>query len=68
VTKLRRHHQAGVPHYWLIDQVDGTLTVLRHTAEGYLLALRATAGERVRAEPFDAVELLVSVLLGGDED
>lgn len=68
VTKLRRYHQAGVPHYWIIDQVDKTLTVLRHTTEGYLLALRATSGERVRAEPFEAVELSVSVLLGGDED
>jgi Uma2 family endonuclease len=68
VTKLRRYHQASVPHYWIIDQLDGTLTVHRHTADGYLVALRATAGERVRAEPFDAVELHVAVLLGRDED
>ncbi|MFZ5892777.1 MAG: Uma2 family endonuclease [Myxococcota bacterium] len=68
VTKLRRYHQAGVPHYWIIDQVDSTLTVHRYTGDGYLVALRATAGERVRAEPFDAIELQVSVLLGDDED
>lgn len=68
VTKLRRYHQAGVPHYWIVDQVDGTLTVHRHTSDGYLVALRAAAGERVRAEPFDAIELQVSVLLGADED
>jgi Uma2 family endonuclease len=66
VTKLRRYHQAGVPHYWILDQVDRTLTVHRHTPEGYLLALRAEEGETVRAEPFEAVEPDVRVLLGGD--
>jgi len=68
VTKLRRYHQAGIPHYWLLDQIDDTLTVHRHTNDGYLVALRATAGERVRAEPFDAIEVSVAVLLGADED
>jgi len=68
VTKLRRYHQAGVPHYWILDQMDRTLTVYRHTADGYLVVLRATAGERVRAEPFDAIELEVVVLLGDDPD
>jgi Uma2 family endonuclease len=68
VTKLRRYHQAGVPHYWILDQVDRTLTVHRHTPDGYLVALRAVAEERVRAEPFDAIELQVAVLLGDDPD
>jgi len=68
VTKLRRYHQAGVPHYWILDQVDRTLTVHRHAADGYLVALRAVADERVRAEPFDAIELHVAVLLGDDPE
>ena len=68
MEKLRRNHHAGVPHYWIIDQMESTLTVHRHTAYGYLVALRAESGEQVRAEPFEAIELLVSVLLGGDED
>jgi Uma2 family endonuclease len=67
VTKLHRYHQAGVPHYWIVDQIDNTLTVHRHTKEGYLVALRATAGERVHAEPFEAIEVQVSSLLGADE-
>jgi Uma2 family endonuclease len=66
VTKLRRYQQAGVPHYWIIDQVDRTLTVHRHTPEGYLVALRAAEQEMVRAEPFEAIEIEVRVLLGGD--
>jgi Uma2 family endonuclease len=68
VKKLRRYHQAGVPHYWILDQLDHTLTVYRHTADGYLVALRAGAEERVRAEPFEAIELQVAVLLGADEE
>jgi Uma2 family endonuclease len=68
VKKLRRYHQAGVPHYWILDQVDRTLTVHRHGADGYLIALRAEAGERVRPEPFEAIELLVGLLLGDDPE
>lgn len=68
IKKLRRYHQAGVQHYWILDQIDRTLTVHRHTADGYVIALRAAAAERVRAEPFDAVELHVAVLLGDDPD
>ena len=44
------------------------LTVYRHTPHGYVPALLAGAHERVRAEPFDAVELSVAFLLGGDPD
>lgn len=66
VTKLRRYQQAGVPHYWILDQVDRTLTVHRHNADGYLVVLRAEEHETVRAEPFDAIEVEVRVLLGGD--
>lgn len=68
VTKLRRYHHAGVPHYWILDQVDRTLTVYRHHADGYLVAVRAEASEKVRAEPFEAIELQVASLFGDDPD
>jgi Uma2 family endonuclease len=68
VVKLRHYHQAGIPHYWIIDGDERTLTVHRHTPDGYLVALRADASARVRAEPFDAFELHVAVLLGDDPD
>ena len=68
VKKLRRYHQSGVPHYWILDQLERTLTVHRNGPDGYLIALRAEAHERVRAEPFDAIELQVSVLLGDDPE
>ncbi len=66
IKKLRRYHQAGVPHYWIRDHSARALTVYRHHADGYVTVLAAEAGERVRAEPFDAIELDVAVLLGGD--
>lgn len=66
IKKLRRYHQAGVPHYWILDHAARTLTVYRHHADGYVIVLAAEAGERVRAEPFDAIELDVTTLLGGD--
>jgi Uma2 family endonuclease len=67
VTKLNRYHQAGVPHYWILDQFGQTLTVYRHAADGYIVVLAAAADERVRAEPFNEIELNVGSLLGLDE-
>jgi Uma2 family endonuclease len=68
ITKLHRYHQGGVPQYWLLDELDRTLTVHRHAAEGYVIVLRAEAADLVRAEPFDAIELRVGVLLGDDPE
>ena len=62
------YHRAHVEHYWLVDPINGTLTVLRWTEEGYLVALVAGRGEKVRAEPFEAVEIDVSELLGEEEE
>jgi Uma2 family endonuclease len=36
VMKRYRYGKAGIPHYWIVDQKQRTLTVLRHDgAEGY---------------------------------
>ena len=66
VKKLNRYHAHSVPHYWLIDPVEENLAVYRWTDQGYLLVLAAAADERVRAEPFDALELAVGELFGDD--
>ena len=66
IKKLRRYQQAGVPHYWILDQSARALTVYRNHADGYVIALAAEVGERVRAEPFDAIELEVAALFGDD--
>ena len=67
VVKLTRYHEAGVPHYWIVDQYEQKLTVHRHTADGYTVVLTAAAPARVHAEPFGEIELDIGVLLGLDE-
>ena len=55
VAKMRVYHQSQVPHYWVIDPEAETLAVYRWHQDGYLHLLGAQKGERVRAEPFDAI-------------
>jgi Uma2 family endonuclease len=66
VKKHRTLHRHGVPHYWIIDPEQRTLTVMRWTADGYLTVLTAEQSEVVRAEPFDAIELDLGLLFAGD--
>ena len=66
VKKLRLYHHVAVPHYWLVDPRDATLTVMRWSAAGYVTLMRAERGEVVRAEPFEAIELAVGTLFGDD--
>ena len=67
VKKLNFYYQFGVPHYWIVDPMDESLSVFRWTAEGYLLVLAAGREARVHAEPFEAIELPVAALFGDDE-
>jgi Uma2 family endonuclease len=67
VKKKRVYHRDKVPHYWIIDPTEETLAVQRWSPDGYTEVLAAQRGERVRAEPFDAVELQVGALFGDDE-
>ena len=68
VDKLRVLHAGGVPHYWIGNPEDRTLVVHRWETKGYLIILTAVAGEVIRAEPFEAVELRVATLFGEDDD
>lgn len=64
--KLRTYHRARVSHYWLAypHPTNPLLQVYRWQEEGYLLVLAAGAGETVRAEPFDAIELDIARVIG----
>lgn len=66
--KLRTYHRHGVEHLWIVDPEHRTLTVYRHGAEGYVVALVAGVGELVAAEPFGALPLHVGGLFGVEED
>lgn len=68
VKKMNAYHRAEVPHYWLVDPRDQTLAVYRWQKDGYLQTLAAVRGDRVRAEPFTAIELPVGVLFGDDDE
>jgi Uma2 family endonuclease len=64
VIKPSTLHAAQVPHYWVLDHKEKLLFVHRWSPEGYLVVLNAAAGQTVRAEPFDAIEISVSELFG----
>lgn len=60
--KLRLYHQAGIPHYWVLDPDHRTLRVHRFAEPGYQVVLDVGAGAVVRAEPFEGIELVVAEL------
>jgi Uma2 family endonuclease len=68
VKKMRAYHRHAVPHYWIVDPVEESLSVSRWTPEGYMESLTAERGERVLPEPFEAIPLLVGVLFGDEEE
>ncbi len=67
VRKKRVYHQHQVPHYWILDPATDTMLVYRWSLEGYIEVLAAERADRVRAEPFAALELAVGVLFGDDD-
>jgi len=68
VKKKRVYHLHRVRHYWILDPLAETLFVYRWGPDGYIEVLAAQRGERVRAEPFDAIELAVGFFSGEDEE
>jgi Uma2 family endonuclease len=57
-TRKRPHYaRAGVTHLWLVDPIAQTLEVHRRQAEDWLLVFSVAGDVKVRAEPFDAVEI-----------
>ena len=67
VTKPRTLHAAEVPHYWLLHPEEKLLLVQRWSHDGYVIVQRAAAGEVIRAEPFEAIELRVGAVFGDDD-
>ncbi len=55
--KLPIYAAAGVRHVWLVDALTRTLEVLRLHAGKWLIVDVYQGDARVRAEPFDAIEL-----------
>ncbi len=57
VVKMPVHARAGVAHLWLVDALAQTLEVFALTAGQWLRFAAHGGDERVRAAPFDAVEI-----------
>lgn len=66
LRKRRLYADMGIPHYWLVDTERERLIVLRLEAQGFVEVLDAGRSDRVRVEPFDALELPVAALFGDD--
>lgn len=59
--KLPAYAQAGVKHAWLVDPGPRTLEIFRLDGAGWRLVGTLT-DDKVRAEPFDAIELNLAAL------
>jgi len=62
VRKVRIYAREGIGHAWLVDPIQRSLEILRLENDRWTLASAHEEGERVRAEPFDAIELDLSAL------
>jgi Uma2 family endonuclease len=62
MQKLPIYAEHGVAHAWLVDPVLRTLEVLRLEGGRWSIAASYEDDARVRAEPFDAIELELGVL------
>ena len=60
--KLEIYRREKVAHVWLVDPRARTVEVLRRTDDGWLLVATWADDAKVRAEPFDAIELDLGVL------
>ncbi len=68
VHKFQVFERHQIPHYWLVEPERGTLTVYRWENGHYTVALNAARPDKVRAEPFDAIEISIDVLCGADPE
>ncbi|MBI4952535.1 MAG: Uma2 family endonuclease [Myxococcales bacterium] len=64
VRKLPLYARAGVGHVWLLDPGARSLECYRRQEGGWLLVAAFGENDRVRAEPFEAIELELAGLWG----
>jgi Uma2 family endonuclease len=62
--KMPVYAAAGVPHLWLVNPTARTVEVYRLADGRWLLLATHEGAQRVRAEPFEAVELDLAPLWG----
>ncbi|MEL7306268.1 MAG: Uma2 family endonuclease [Myxococcota bacterium] len=62
VLKLPLYARLGVNHAWVVDPTPRSLEVFRRDGSEYRLVQTFADDARVRAEPFDAIELELAAL------
>ena len=62
VQKMRIYAREGVRHVWHVDPVAQTLDLFRLEGRHWLLVETFAGEERVRAEPFEAIELELALV------
>ena len=67
-VKLWGYHRAGVGHYWVVDRLNEVLVVYQRNERAYEAVLTGVIGQRVRAPPFEDVEIDVGRLFGVETD
>lgn len=60
--KLAVYNAFMVEHVWLVDPVEGTLEVLEHEPKRYRSTTLFSGDAKIRAVPFDAIELELALL------
>jgi len=60
--KLPIYAREGIPHAWLVDPLLRMLEVLRLTDGKWTIVATHADAAKVRAEPFDAIELDMAIL------
>jgi Uma2 family endonuclease len=54
--------QQGVKYFWLVDPIEKTLEVYENSSGKWLLLQTYGNDDKVRAVPFDAIEIELSSL------
>lgn len=64
VKKVPKYAEYGIPHLWLVDPIGKTLEVLRLENKKWVLVQSFGGTDKVRAEPFEAMELDLMTVWG----
>ena len=62
--KMKIYAQYSVPFFWLVDPVHKTLDVLRLENKKWSITNSYTEDDKVRAEPFQEIEIELANLWG----
>lgn len=64
VKKVPKYAEVGVKHLWLVDPLGRTLEVFKLENKKWVLVYSFGGSDKVRAEPFEAMELDLSTVWG----